>query len=312
MEGYGKICSLVQRIYSDERVAGVVFILSYKLLFFLVALLLAFSGASAGKSNDPVPTAWDRTFQLRVGVFFPDLDSSIRIDSDLGQIGDGLNFERDLGMSESKTTLYAGVSWRFARKHVLEWEFFDLGRDGLTTVEKSRNIGNTTILANGQISSAFNVRINRLTYKYRFFENSRTNMNFMVGLHGMRLNANLALSGNLVVDEEPVFVLPDEPDVEVEKTKFPLPHFGVGINYALTPQLIGNAMVKGFVLEVGDTYGRLIEANVGVQYQLRKNFGIGGGVKWFFLDVVVDETERADVKMEFDFFGPSIFLAYTF
>ena len=279
---------------------------------FIVTLLLAFSGVSAGESNGPVSTLRDSTFQLRVGVFFSDLDSSIRIDSDLGRIGDGLDFERDLGMPETKTTLYGGASWRFATKHVLEWEFFDLGRDGLTRVEKSWDIGDTTILANGQISSTFNVRINRFTYSYRFFENSRTSMNLMAGLHGMRVYANLALSGNLIVDGEPVFVLPNEPNVEVDKTKLPLPHFGLGINHALTPRLMGHAMVKGFALEIGDTYGRLIEANVGAQYQLGKNFGIGAGVKWFFLDLVEDETALVDVSMDFDFFGPAVFLTYTF
>ena len=134
----------------------------------------------------------------------------------------------------------------------------------------------------------------------------------MAGLHGMRVYANLALSGNLIVDGEPVFVLPNEPNVEVDKTKLPLPHFGLGINYALTPKLTGHAMLKGFALEIGDTYGRLIEANIGAQYQLGENFGIGGGVKWFFLDVVEDETARVDVSMNFDFFGPAVFLTYTF
>jgi len=275
-------------------------------------LSLVISGVSAAQSNDPVSTLWDSTSQLRVGVFFPDLDSSIRIDSDLGRIGDGLDFERDLGMAESKSTLYGGASWRFARKHVLEWEFFDLGRNGLATVEKSWDIGDTTILANGQIASTFNVRINRLTYRYRFFDNSKTNMSFMAGLHGMRVYANLALSGNLIVNGEPVFVLPNEPNVEVDKTKLPLPHIGLGINYALTPRLMGHAMVKGFALEIGDTYGRLIEANLGVQYQLGNNFGVGGGIKWFRLHVVEDETERVDVTMDFDFFGPAVFLTYTF
>ena len=279
---------------------------------FIVTLLLAFSGVSAGESNEPVSDLRDSTFQLRVGVFFADLDSSIRIDSDLGRIGDGLDFERDLGMAESKSTLYGGASWRFAPKHMLEWEFFDLGRNGLTTVERSWDIGDTTILANGQIASTFNVRINRLTYRYRIFQNSRSNISFMAGLHGVRANADLTLSGNLIVNGEPVFVLPDRPNVEVEKTKVPLPHFGLGINYALTPRLMGHAMVKGFAMEIGDTYGRLIEANVGAQYQLGKNFGIGGGVKWFFLDLVEDETALVDVSMDFDFFGPAVFVTYTF
>ena len=286
--------------------------LSNKPRFVIGALLLAFSAASVGESSDPVSTTRDSTFQFRVGVFFPDIHSAIRIDSDLGRIGDGLDFERDLGMSESKSTLYGGASWRFAAKHVLEWEFFDLGRDGLTTVQDSWDIGDTTILANGQIASTFNVRINRLTYKYRFFENSRTYMNVMAGLHGTRVNANLALSGNLIVGGEPVFVLPGEPNVEVEKTKLPLPHVGLGINYRFKPRLMGFAMAKGFALEVGDTYGRLIEVNLGVQYQLGQNFGIGGGFKWFFLDLLEDETERVDVNMDFDFAGPAIYATYTF
>ena len=277
-----------------------------------MALLLAFGGASAEESDESVSALRDSVFQLRIGAFFADLDSSIRIDSDLGRIGDGLVFERDLGMSENKTTLYGGVSWRFATKHVLEWEFFDLGRDGLKTVEKAWDIGDTTILANGQIASTFNVRINRITYKYRFFENARTSVNFMAGIHGMRVNANLALSGNLIVDGEPVFVLPDNPNVELDKTKLPLPHFGLGINYAWTPRLTGHAMLKGFALEIGDTYGSLIEADIAAQYQLGENFGIGGGVKWFFLDVIEDETAHVDVNVDFDFFGPAVFLIYTF
>lgn len=176
-------------------------------------------------------------------------------------------------MSEKKTTFYGGASWRLAKKHILEWEFFDLGRDGLTTVEKSWDIGDKTILADGRIASTFNVRINRLTYRYRFFENPRTNMNFMAGLHGMRVEARLELSGDVIVDGEPIFAEPGLPVAEVEKTKMPLPHFGLGINYSWTSRLGGYAMINGFALEIGDTYGSLIEANLGVQYQLSQRCG---------------------------------------
>ena len=255
---------------------------------------------------------WDGTFQLRIGGFYPDLESSIRIDSDAGRIGDGLKFERDLGMPESKTTFYGGLSWRFAPKHVLEWEYFDLGRDGIITTDRSWDIGDTTILANGQVASTFNVRINRLTYKYRFVDNSKTYMTLMAGLHGLRTYASLVLSGDLVVNGEPIFVLPDDPVAEVEKTKLPLPHFGLGISHRFNPRLMGFAMAKGFALEIGDTSGSLIEANIGLQYELSRNFGIGGGIKWFFLDVVEDETERVDVKVEFDFAGPALYMTYTF
>ena len=119
---------------------------------FLAVLLLVFSVASAGESNGPVSTIWDSTFQLRVGVFFPDLDSHIRIDSSFERIGDGIDFEQDLGMSESKTTFYGGASWQFANKHILEWEFFDLGRDGLTTTEDRGRSGTPRYLRMARLS----------------------------------------------------------------------------------------------------------------------------------------------------------------
>lgn len=45
-----------------------------------------------------------------------------------------------------------------------------------------------------------------------------------------------------------------------------------------------------------------------MQYQISQDFGIGGGIKWFFLDVRKDETERVDVEWDFDFVGPAVTL----
>jgi hypothetical protein len=278
----------------------------------VVALTFVLSGTAAWADEDSSQNLWDYTFQLRAGAFFPDLDSSIRLDSSLGRIGDGLNFERDLGMDDAKNTFYAGASWQFARKHTLEWEFFDLGRDGTVIIDSAREIGDSTILADGQISSTFNIRINRLTYRYRFYEDARKSAVFLAGIHGVRARARLSLSGQLLVDGEPVLVAPEDPITELEKINVPLPHFGIGMNYVFSPDIIGIAMLKGFAIEIGDTAGSLVEANLGFQYQVSKNFGIGGGLKWFFLDIVEDETDLADVKMEFDFFGPSLYLSYLF
>jgi hypothetical protein len=125
----------------------------HKVLF--ATFVLALTAVSAAETSDPVSNLWQSKFQLRVGAFFPDLDSSIRIDSDLGGVGDGLDFERDLGMPDHKSTLYGGASWQISSKHVLEWEFFDLGRDGRTITDRSWNIGDATILANGRIDSAW-------------------------------------------------------------------------------------------------------------------------------------------------------------
>lgn len=278
----------------------------------LAVILCAPSGASGGEPDESARSIFDARFQARLGGFFPDLDSSVRMDASFGRPGNGLDFERDLGLSESKSTLYGGVSWRFFPRHVLELEYFDLARGGLTTVDGAWNIGDTTILATGRIASTFDVRITRLTYQYMLLKDSKKEMGIMLGAHITRLSASLALSGDLIVDGGPIFVLPEAAVVEEAKSQVPLPHLGFNVNYAFTPRLTGTAMLLGFALEVGNFDGSLVEANLALQYQVSQHFGIGGGFKWFFLDVTEDINNNIDFKADFDFSGPAIFATFTF
>ena len=278
----------------------------------LAVILCALSGLAVGETSGSAHSVLDDHFQIRIGEFFPDLDSSIRMDADFGRPGDGLDIEQDLGISESKSTVYGGVSWRFAPRHVLELEYYDLARGGLTEVDRAWNIGDTTILANGLISSTFDVRITRLTYQYLFVQDSKKQMGIMLGTHVTRISTSLALSGDLIVDEVPIFVLPEVAVVESAKSQVPLPHLGFNMNYAFMPRLTGTAMLMGFALEAGKFDGSLVEANLALQYQVAQHFGIGGGLKLFILDVTEDKNNFIDFKADFDFFGPAIFVTFTF
>jgi len=180
----------------------------------LAVLLCALSGLSVGETNESEHSILEDTLQIRIGTFFPAIDSSIRMDSRFGSPGDGLNFERDLGMSDSESIAYGGVSWRFSPRHMLALEYYDLARNGLTEVDKTLDIGDTTILDNGMIASTFDVRISRLTYGYHFLRDSKKTMGVMFGVHVTRINTGLALSGDLIVDGQPVFTLPELAVVE--------------------------------------------------------------------------------------------------
>jgi len=57
-----------------------------------------------------------------------------------------------------------------------------------------------------------------------------------------------------------------------------------------TPRLTGTATLMAFALKAGKIDGNLVEANLALQYQVTQHFGIGGGLKSFFLDVTVEKT----------------------
>ena len=278
----------------------------------LAVILCALSGLSVGETNESAHSIFDNNLQIRIGEFFPGIDSSIRMDTSFGRPGSRLDFEQDLGISESKSTVYGGVSWRFSPRHVLGLEYYDLARGGLTEVDKTWNIGDTAILGNGQIASTFDVRITRLTYQYLFLQDSKKTMGIMLGTHIARISTSLALSGDLIVDGGPIFVLPEVAVVEEAKSQIPLPHLGFNMNYAFTPRLTGTGTLMGFALEVGKFDGSLVEANLALQYQVARHFGIGGGLKLFILDVTEDKNNIIDYKADLDFFGPAIFVTFTF
>ena len=81
---------------------------------------------------------------------------------------------------------------------------------------------------------------------------------------------------------------------------------GVGA-YEFTPKLAGQLTVLVFALDLGDFSGSLFEADAFMAYQLSKHFGIGGGLKYFNLELQASTSRGGSVEYKFEFFGPAIF-----
>ena len=91
---------------------------------------------------------------------------------------------------------------------------------------------------------------------------------------------------------------------------FPLPHLGGSLSYEFTPTLAGQLTLLAFALDLGDYSGSLIETNALIAYQLSKHFGIGGGFKYFNLNLQANLFRGGNVEYDYEFFGPTIF-GYT-
>ena len=88
---------------------------------------------------------------------------------------------------------------------------------------------------------------------------------------------------------------------------FPLPHLGGSLSYEFTPKLAGQLTVLAFALDLGDYSGTLIETNALLAYQPSKHFGIGGGLKYFNLNLQANLSRGGSAEYDFEFFGPAIF-----
>ena len=70
--------------------------------------------------------------------------------------------------------------------------------------------------------------------------------------------------------------------------------------------------VLAFHLDLGDYSGRLLEFDATVAYQVIKNIGVGGGVKYFDVQLQNDFSGGGSAQFDYTFFGPTIFVYGSF
>ena len=76
-------------------------------MMLLIPLTIFFSTAKAESDPElPGHAFTKQKWTFWVGGFFPNVESKVRLDSDLGSPGDGINLEDTLGLDDSKTVLW--------------------------------------------------------------------------------------------------------------------------------------------------------------------------------------------------------------
>jgi hypothetical protein len=271
----------------------------------LVSGLATETSLAASDENRADGSLLDSKYTLTFGGFFPRIDSSLDLSSPRGG-GTEISIEDDLGLDDTKATAWVGFSWRFQPRHQLQVEWFELDRDGSATAGRSFEIFDTTIGVGASLGSKVDLNLGRVTYGYSFFRKEKVDLSFLVGAHIATLKATITASGNVSVNGMPIG--PDESVTESSSSKtVPLPHIGGSLIYEFTPRWVGRLNVFAFALDIGEYRGSLVEFDAFMAYQLTRHFGIGGGFKYFNLNLDYDQSDGGSVDYEYEFFGPALF-----
>jgi hypothetical protein len=284
------------------------------LLFTAIFLFTAVAHAeSGGRFTTPDYSILNQKWRFWLGGFFPRVDSSVRLDSDMGSPGDGLDLEDILGLSDRKSTLWGGAHWRISRRNQVEFEFNNLRRSGnnIQTLEDYQ-IGDYIIAANGEIDTTFNVTLGRITYGFSMIKNERHDFAIKGGFHLTRVDLNMNLTGDITdADTGNSLCTPSPCQADIldeSDLSFPLPHVGLAYGFAITPMLAFRTQALGFYVEISDIRGVLTELDFDLQYQPWKHFGFGAGYRYF--NVTVDD--RGDDifrgRFDYEYHGPVIYL----
>ncbi|MBT8444286.1 MAG: hypothetical protein KJO13_06045 [Gammaproteobacteria bacterium] len=283
----------------------------------LVSLLLLMTAGPAGAAADWQDTQFrplDKRFQAYLGGFFPEVDTTISINGEILPDNPEINFEDVFGLEDSKTVLWGGARWRISRRNYLEFEFFNLNRDGSTTlVTPEVPIDDLILEAGAQVDTTFDTTLGRLTYGFAVVSSDRMNIQLKAGLHIADLKTTLQATGAVCVAPQvpPNCPTVSTPESVAEDVTAPLPHFGGSFVYGITPSVAARFQIIGFAIELDKIDGSIVEVDADLVWNPWENFGFGAGIRYFNTNV---EGKGSDLNgsFEFEYFGPALYVIGSF
>jgi len=244
--------------------------------------LFIISSAAAQDTDDWESWPTIEKWSIGLGYFIPDLNTQIVVSDEDGNIGTGINFEQNLGLDDSKGTGLLFINWHFARRHAIEYRYFQLNRSGAGESSVSIGIGDEIFDITLPIQSFFDITANEIAYAFSALLDDRKHLYLGIGLSvqdlalGIQGTASSPVPGELISSN-------------LAKTA-PLPTLNIGFDYAFNDKWLFVSRLGWLAVEVDfgegeDLSGEIFNTNVGVQWNAFENAGFFLQYQVFSLDV---------------------------
>jgi hypothetical protein len=172
-----------------------------------------------------------------------------------------------------------------SRRHRLDFGFFDLSRSGTKTTGRDITIRETVYPKGTTVDTEFDMKIFKGAYSYSLVQDARIDFGLGVGLYVLPVNFRISTSSGGAREES--------------ASTSPLPFLEGHIDYALTPKLFLKQKLDLFYVEYKDFKGRLVDASIGLEYNIWKHFGMGFAFNIFSLHVE-DKGDASNLKGSID------------
>jgi len=243
-------------------------------------------------------------FTISLEAFFPNIDTTVRLDASDGGVGTTIDFEQNLGMPDTETLPALGFAWRFAKKHRLVFGYFDLSRSGSAISTSEIRFGDEVFQVDLPISSYFDSQVFNVGYSYSLIFDEKKELALAAGLSIQDIQFGLIGTGNLGIVEE------------VSGLTAPLPAFGLSGGYAFTEKWNGRATLGLFYFDLAvsdekDISGEIVNAAIAIHHKTFEN--VQFGLKYSFFDVHVDFVNSRRINsIDYEYHGPVLSFDFVF
>jgi hypothetical protein len=239
---------------------------------FVALFLVATSSVLAGVSVDE-SRVLDR-WRLRIGGYLTGLDTELRLDSTIEDLGTTIKLE-DLGFSSSETVPRLNLAFIIGKRHQISAGWYKTDRDSSTTLTEEIEWGDETFPINADIGAFYNTEFFDLAYTYWFYSSEKTALGVTGGLVMTNLSAGLG-----------VRTLGQEIEISEDiSSDVPVPQLGFSVNHYLGRRFVLTGILGYIAFGLDDWEGDVAGAFVGVEHRTWENFGFGAGYGYTAYDV---------------------------
>jgi len=250
-------------------------------LFFLVLACGSALSLPAEAQDGVHPHLTDK-FSLDLGVFFPERTVTMSIDGPVTAAGEDINFEESFGLKKSDEVFSLNFGWRFGEKWQLGAQYFrSSGEKGKFLQEDVE--WNDIIFGQGTgVLVGQEFQLIRTFFARKFRSSERHEFGLGLGIHWLEIGA--FIEGNAVVNGAQAGFRR-----ESVSAKAPLPNIGAWYTYSFSPKWALKARLDWLSAKIDEYDGTLINAAVGLNYQMFKHAGLGLSYNLFDLDLNINK-----------------------
>ena len=258
----------------------------------IISGVLAVLGTSVAQA-DVHPFLTDK-YVFQAGAFFSHADLNGAVDSDTSGENPEIDFEEQFGISKSQDLAALEFFWRFTPKWSAQLQYFAPDRSATGVLGEDVAFGEAVFEQGSSVTASSGFELLRLFFGRNFSKHENMNYGVGAGLH--RIDIELSVSGNAIVNGQPVFN-----ETRAAGATAPLPNIGAWYDWSPSPKWLLGARVDWLDASFGDYSGGLLNAAIGVNYRLFEHVGIGAKYQVFGLDLEVDKPSwRGSVDVSFE------------
>jgi hypothetical protein len=256
-----------------------------KLSMCLSALVLSsVSGALLAQEYDYHPYLSD-AFTVSLGAMRS--NNSFKVESDLGSdIGDEIDFDDTLDVSDHSTFLNGQIKWKFGstQKWSIAAQYFSNNAKGSAELAEDVEWDGLTFREGTFVDSGVKMSVARLFFGRSFVKNERNDFGIGVGIHALKMKA--FIEGEVKIDDETTEFQRGAVDVSQ-----PLPNIGAWYLFSPAKKWLLHGRIDWIGASIGDYDGHMWNTNIGVNYQAFRHIGFDLSWQYFNLNVNVDSDD---------------------